>query len=73
MKMHSCHSNVQFKALFAMKLSINVAQVSNYSPDIIYFNLQQGNTVSRKKILFTQITVIFQQGYIWVLHTAVLK
>ena len=65
MKMHTCHSNLQFivtsPSLFALKLSINVAHVSNYSPDI--FNLDQSNTVSRKKILFTAITVIFQQVY----------
>ena len=74
MKMHTCHSNLQFivtSSLFAMKLSINVAHVSNYSPDI--FNLEQSNTVSRKKILFTAITVIFQQVYKRVLPTAVLK
>ena len=65
MKMHTSHSNLQFivtsPSLFALKLSINVAHVSNYSPDI--FNLEQRNTVSRKKILFTAITVIFQQVY----------
>ena len=65
MKMHTSHSNLQFivtsPSLFALKLSINLAYVSNYSPDI--FNLEQRNTVSRKKILFTAITVIFQQVY----------
>ena len=66
MKIHTCHSNLQFTvtspSLFTLELSIHVAHVSNYSPDI--FNLQQSNTVSRKKILFTAITVIFQQVYV---------
>ena len=60
---HTCWSNLKFLITspypFAMKLYINVTHVPNYQPDI--FNCQQNNTLSRKKILFTAMTMMFQQ------------
>ena len=62
------HFKVTSPSLFVLKLSMNVAYVSNYTPGI--FNLQQSNTLSKKKVLFTAITVISASLHVSSAHCA---